>query len=122
MATAITIGGDGSVFVGEDKQLRLRVLDAAGLQADITGWSVVFDVRKLDASKGDPIFTAAASIIGIFDASPASNTQRARVVMTSDDLDKFKEGPYRCSWKRTDPGEETVLAWGDFLPQKATAP
>ena len=42
--------------------------------------------------------------------------------MTDTDMNLFKEKAYRQSWKRMDDGSETVLAWGPFTPQKATAP
>ncbi|CAB4190392.1 hypothetical protein UFOVP1196_55 [uncultured Caudovirales phage] len=34
----------------------------------------------------------------------------------------IKARTYRHSWKRMDDGSETVLAYGNFVPQKATAP
>lgn len=134
MAREVTIGGDGKLFVGEDKTLTLEVLqrpagsdEAAdildiGVPIDIAAWVIAFDVRKLDKSTGTPLVTKTATVVGTFSATRSLNTQRARVILTDDDLNVFKEATYRHSWKRMTAGNETVLAYGDFTPQKATAP
>ena len=123
-----TIGGSGSLFVGEDKVLRFELVDAAATPApvDMTGWTTVFDVRKKDNSAEPPILSITPVISGVFNASRVLNTQRAIVTLTDDHLNLFKgvppSNPYRWSWKRMDTASETVLRWGDFSPQKATAP
>lgn len=122
MALDATIGGDGSLFVGEDKVFKLEVIDINSAPVNITGWVLRFDVRKLDASPAPPILSFTPTISGTFNASRVINTQRAIVTVTSTDMDKFKAGTFRHSWKRMDSGSETVLAWGNFIPQKATAP
>lgn len=122
MALDSTVGGDGSLFVGEDKTFRLELIDANSNPVNMTGWVLVFDVRKLDNSPAPPILSFTPTITGTFNATRALNTQRAIVGVASLDMDKFKAGIFRHSWKRIDNGSETVLAWGNFLPQKATAP
>jgi hypothetical protein len=129
MATDVTIGGEGTLFVGEDKTLELHVKDSSGVPVNISGWSILFDVRTKDNAADPAIVSATAAITGTYDAVVASNTQRARVVLTDDQLNLFKGSnlvsgakTYRLSWKRTDPGLETVLCRGDFAPEKATAP
>ncbi len=122
MALDATMGGDGSLFVGEDKTFKLEVIDLTSLPVNITGWVLRFDVRKKDSSADPPILSFTPNITGTFNASRELNTQRAVVVVTDTDMNKFKAGTYRHSWKRMDDGSETVLAWGDFIPQKATAP
>ena len=130
MATEVTIGGDGVMFVGEDKLLRFEVLDktydpaipGSGVPLDMQGWTLLFDVRMKDTSPDPAMFSAAPSIVGIYDPIRSQNTQRAVVTLTDNDLDLFKAKTYRHSLKRMDPGSETVLVFGDFVPQKATAP
>lgn len=124
MATTVTIGGNGTLFVGEDKVLRLELLDVAGVPVNMAGWSLVFDVRKTDKSPDPPMVSLAPSVTGVYDAVRTTNTQRAEVTLTDTHMNLFKEKqpPYRHSWKRTDDGSETVLSRGDFYPEKATAP
>jgi len=128
MAVETTIGGEGRLFVGEDKVLRfeLAATNADGsvsttTAVDMTGWSMTFDVRKKDASSA-AILTVTPVLTGTFNASRSLNTQRALVTLTDTQLNLFRAKNYRWSWKRMDDGSETVLAWGTFAPQKATAP
>ena len=124
MAVESTIGGAGTMFVGEDKLLRFELPSASDPLAavDMTGWAMVFDVRAKDTSPDPTIVSAVPSLIGSFNSVRASNMQRATVTLTDDQLNLFKAKNYRWSWKRTDAGNETVLGWGTFAPQKATAP
>lgn len=122
MALDAPIGGDGALFVGEDKTFRHECIDPAGLPVNVAGWDILFDVRKKDNAADPAIFSKHATIIGIFNATRALNTQRAEVVLTDTELNTVTARTYRHSWKRMDDGSETVLAWGDFIPQKATAP
>jgi hypothetical protein len=116
------MGGGGTLFVGEDKTLRIKVNDVNNVPVDIAGWVILLDIRAKDTSADPAIFAATASITGVYNVSPSSNTQRAVVQMTDDNLNLFKQKVYRYSWKRMDAGNETVLMWGDFTPEKATAP
>jgi hypothetical protein len=122
MALPATIGGSGTLFVGEDKTFRLELIDVAGLPVNMTAWTLVFDVRKKDNAVDPPIFTKVPTLTGVFAADRPTNTQRAVVTLTDTELNTVKKGTYRHSWKRMDDGSETVLAWGDFTPDKATAP
>lgn len=122
MAEEVTIGGDGELFVGEDKVLRLELLDTSGLPVDMSGWAMLFDVRLKDKSPDPALLSKTPSVTGVFNAARASNTQRAEVTLSDDELNTLQAKTYRHSWKRMDAGSETVLAWGDFVLQKATAP
>lgn len=123
MATDQTIGGDGTLFVGEDKIFRLEVLDANNLPVDGSTWvSVLFDVRKRDNTADPAIFSKPATRTGTFDPVRATNTQRWLVTLTDDELNTVKSRAYRHSWKLMDAGKESVLSRGDFIPEKATAP
>jgi uncharacterized alpha/beta hydrolase family protein len=122
MAATVTIGGDGSLFVGEDKTFRLELLDVAGTPVDMSGWTILFDVRKKDTSPDPAIFSKTASVTGAYNSVRASNTQRAVVALTDTEMNTVVAKTYRYSWKRTTDGSETVLLRGDFKPEKATAP
>lgn len=140
MATNQTIGGNGSLFVGEDKIFYFEVLDVSGLPADqldangvplsatagvpidMATWVLLFDVRKQDNSPDPSILPIVPSIVGVWNASRAVNTQRAKVIVTDTQMNLFQAKNYRHSLKRMDDGSETVLTRGDFAPEKATAP
>lgn len=112
MATDVTIGGNGTLFVGEDKTLRLSLPGV-----NMAGWVVLFDVRKADNSRDPAIFSKTASIVGTFGVD-----QFAVVVLTDDEMNTVKARNYRHSWKRMTADNETVLCRGNFAPEKATAP
>ena len=122
MAANVDIGGSGTLFVGEDKTFVLEVLDTAGAPVDIATWSILFDVRLKDNSAAPAIFSKTATITGAYNSVRASNTQRANVSLSDDELNTVTAKTYRQSWKRMDAGVETVLLYGAFAPQKATAP
>jgi len=122
MATTQTIGGDGDLFVGEDKIFRLELLDEDDAPVDMAVWVILFDVRKTDKSAPPAIFSKFATIEGVYNAVRALNTQRAVVVLTDTELNTVSNKTYRYSWKRMDDASETVLARGPFVVEKATAP
>lgn len=122
MARESDIGGSGTLFVGEDKAFRLELIDESNLPVNISGWDIVFDVRKSDKSVDPAIFSKTASITGVYNSVRAVNTQRAIVSLTDTEMNTVTVKTYRYSWKRMDDGSETVLAYGNFVVQKATAP
>ena len=133
MATDVAIGGSGSgeIFIGEDKTLSFEILDSDDDPVNMAGWDVLFDVRAKDNSEGTALITKTATILGTFNADRTLNAQRAEIELTDDDLlaTVFKGSnlpsgakTYRYSLKRMTSGQETVLARGDFSPEKATAP
>ena len=115
----VKIGGDDTLFVGEDKTLRLHVLDADGASVDITtGWTILFVVKKRDGS-GTVLISKTCSISGTYAAS--LNPQRAVATLADTDL-VLAPGLYRYSFKRTDAGLEAVLVRGDFEVEDSTQP
>ena len=121
MATEVTIGGDGTLFVGEDKTFRLELLDVAGVPVNMAGMTIKFILRLTDSGADPAIFDKTATVGGVYNVVRASNTQRATVVFTDVELDALTAKTYRHSWKRMDADYETILAFGPFIVQKATA-
>ena len=118
MATNITIGGDGALFVGEDKSLVLHVLDTDGVPVNISGWTITFAVReRLDAPQ---VITKTATVSGTYSATLASNTQRATVTLAAADTLTWAAKTYQHAWKRTDSGSATVLAYGSLVVEQPT--
>ncbi len=122
MATTVQIGGDGTLFVGEDKTFTLETLNSSGVPVDMLGWTVLFDVRKSDKAPDPAIFSKTATIVGVFNVVRATNTQRAQTTLSDTEMNTVSGRTYRYSWKRMDDGVETVLARGNFVVEKATAP
>jgi hypothetical protein len=120
MARLATIGGSGALFVGEDKTFVLSVVDADDVPVNIATWDVKFYVAK--TVTGALIFTKDAVVTGSYNVDPTINTQRASVSLTDTELNTVKRGTYQYSFKRMNDGFETVLAYGDFEVEKATAP
>lgn len=121
MALESQIGDAGALFVGEDKIFELEVLDENDLPVNIATWSSIpFVVAASDNATA--ILTKSSSVIGTYNAVRASNSQRARVTLTDSEMNLFRAKTYRYSWKRDDDGFETILAYGDFVVEKATAP
>ena len=133
MAIEAQLGGSGTLFVGEDKTLRLHVKEKENpddaeptIPVDISGWLIHFEVRKKDASPDPPALTKTASIIGVYNVDPTANTHRAVVTLSDDDTNAMTLGkstedvPYRYAWKRMDDGSETVLRYGDLVAEVST--
>jgi hypothetical protein len=116
MARIGTMGGDGTLFVGEDKTCRLEVLDATATPVDLAGWTVQLVVKN---TAGHVLLSKQASISGSYTALRSTNTQRAVATLSDDDL-SFADGTHRQSWKRLDAGQETVLFYGPFILERAT--
>lgn len=135
MAFEASIGGGGSILLGEDKTLRLEVIDAdlstfdpddesTWTPKDVTGFTMVFIIRDQSSYTGTILATKSGTITGSYNAVRASNTQR--VLVTIDDTDFVSEaglipaGTSYYSLKRTDAGSETVLRFGEFIVQETT--
>jgi hypothetical protein len=122
MGVETQIGGDGLLFVGEDKVFICGpITDKSGALVNISGWTILFVVRKKDATPDPAMISQTASVTGSFNTDPLLNTQVASVTVADTDMDLFKAGTYRYSWKRMDAGAEVILAYGDFVVQRATA-
>lgn len=123
VAVEVNIGGDGELFVGEDKSFRLTPITnrLTGLPENVTGWVIHLVVRRRDGTPDPAIFDKTAAIGGVYNVNPTLNTQYAEVQLTDTELNTVKALTYRHSWKRMDDGSETVLAYGNFVPQLATA-
>jgi hypothetical protein len=121
MALAANIGGNGTLFIGEDKTFTLELINASNVPVDMTPMTIVFVVSLKDNSTTQ-IFNKPASLTGVYNIVRAVNTQRAVVTLSDVEMNTLKARTYRHSWKAMNALAETVLAWGNFAPQKATAP
>jgi hypothetical protein len=109
----------GSWFVGADLTLRFTVYTdtTKATCLDVTGFTLAYVLRKGN-SDADPALIAKTTasgitITGVFNATPASNTQRVLVAIEDIDTDDLKPGSYQHALKRTDAGAETILMYTD---------
>ena len=132
----LVVGDDISIpfEVFQDDLVTAMVADGNGIERqtyvsgtpqDIAGWTLAFAVRLKDTSSGAPVLSkttsAGITITGTYNATRASNTQRAVVAIA--DTDTFSDAgavlvapkTYRYSLKRTDPGSEKTLVGGKFV-------
>lgn len=122
MALQSDIGGNGSLFVGEDKVIRLELIDSVGVPVDMGLFEILFDVRTKDSSVDPALLSKTATVSGIYNSSRVSNTQRASIALSDTEMNTLRAKTYRYSFKRMDDGSETVLVYGNFNVEKATAP
>lgn len=107
-----------SLVLGTDFQYALHVKNGAETASvDITGWAISWMVKRYlgDADLSAILTKTTVSgieIAGTFDATPATNTQRATLTLTDTDTASLYPGLYSYEFKRTDDGFETPLASG----------
>jgi hypothetical protein len=116
MAARITFGGNGQLFVGEDKTVEFEILDTRGLPVDITGWSLRLVVKS---QANTILIDKNATITGTYNVDRVLNTQLAVVTLTDDDL-SIDDGTHQYSLKRTDAGSETVLVYTECIVERTT--
>jgi hypothetical protein len=108
-----------SLYIGADRTFTLEILNEPEDAAiDITGWTLTWLLKRsrhhLDAAALLSKTTGAGQIVisGVFNASPAVNTQRCVVTIADTDTDAFTPGMCVAEIKRMDAGFETPLASG----------
>lgn len=139
MAVQQDITAEDHWFAGEDKILEFEPLLDDGKELtdptkgveDVTGWSLVFSLKKKDKSPDPALIEkrtggagplAVINIVGVYNISRAANTQRIQVIILDDDTDALKAFTYRYSVKRLASGADEVLVFGNAVILKATAP
>jgi hypothetical protein len=120
MATTQQIGGNGLLFVGEDKQFALELLDVTGIPIDMTGMTFTFDVRTRDGAPPPAIFSKVGALTGVYNAVRLTNTQRMVVALSAIEMETVKAKIYRYSWKRLNASFYEVAARGNFTVEIAT--
>lgn len=99
--------------VGEDRVLHIDVLDANGLPQDMSGWSL--DWELVDPGAGTAQITKTTGGGGITIGAGAGTNDRAIVVVDEADTQALAAtllAQYRHHLRRTDPGNQLVLAAG----------
>lgn len=105
---------DQTLWIGTDFQFVFHIKNEAETAAvDITGWTLSWKVkRSVSHADSETVLSKTATVSGTFNSDPAVNTQRATVTIDDTDTDGLTAKTYRYELKRTDAGQETVLAYG----------
>jgi hypothetical protein len=127
MAVESNVTAASHVFLGEDKVLEFTITDEDDVPVDVSGWAMIWDLRKADKTTGDALIEkttgAGITVTGVYNVAPLVNTQRVLVTLADTDSDSsttIQAKTYRHALKRSDDGSETVLAFGDFTFLQAT--
>lgn len=115
----MNIGGNSDLYVGEDKNLDLEVLDADDVPVNISSLTIVFDIRRKPHA-AVAMVTVTCSTEGSYNSDRDTNTQRARAALTDDQTSKILPGTYWGSFKVTTAGAETILWAGQVIFEEAT--
>lgn len=116
MSTESAIRVSDNWFVGEDKVFRFKVKDAAGAAINMTagGYSLEWVLRT--APNGTVLLTKTLGS-GITIVNGDATNDAADVTVTDDDTlnapINAEPGVYYHTLRKTNPGDEQVLAFGD---------
>lgn len=109
------------LWLGTDLTRTFHIKDEAETTAiNISGFALSYMVKRYQSDvDADAILTktttaGAIVIAGTFNATPASNSQRATLTLTDTDTASLYPGLYYWELKRTDDGFETVFAYGQM--------
>ena len=118
MATEADIDG---LFVGADHTIIYT--DSDDPPSDMTGWTIVLDIRKKDISS--TILKQVTGVVsGVYSSTPASNFQIVTFILSDDDLAASifhgDDPKPRYSIKRTNPSAEQPLRFGTLNLTRVT--
>lgn len=126
MAIQFDVTATDKFFMGEDKILEFTVFGSDGVTPlDVSGLSLEWNLRKTDKAADPALLTkgigSGLTIIGVWNVSPVTNTQRVRVTFVPADTNGLKANiAYRHSLKRKDTNNASILSFGSFTLLQAT--
>lgn len=107
-----------ALFQNTHRTFRFHVLNEADeTQAvDVTGWDLSWMVkkRKSESDANAAIHKTTFSVTGAYNPDASMNTQRVVLAIEDVDTDGLSAGAYYHELKRTNPGLEAVLSFGQF--------
>lgn len=118
MSKRADITASDGYFLGEDKQLVFDVVDSAGAAQTMTGWALEWVLRRTAAST-TAVLTKNTSGGTVAISNGSGTDDRATVTITDDDTVDLVAGDYEYALRRTDSGNEQILAYGTLTLQKA---
>ena len=105
---------DMAWFKGEDRIINIDVNQSDGSTAqDMTGWNLTWELKlkASDLAAAAKITKTVGSGITIDDGDGTND--RAAIVLDDDDTETLDPGIYYHQLRRTDAGNEIVLAYGE---------
>lgn len=111
----VNFDADDEWFVGEDKVLRITIVDEAGSAVNISGWTFAWELRLRRYHPDVKLSKATGSGVSIFDAP----TGKVDVTIAKDDTKNLKAGTYYHGLARTNAGAWDVVAEGRAVLRKA---
>jgi hypothetical protein len=104
-------------FIGEDRTFRFTVFDETGAVQNISGWTLEWVLRERPWGAQALITKTTGAGITITNAAGGV----CEMTLADDDTINLPPGTYFYTFRRTNAGSETVLAFGDaILQQPAT--
>lgn len=97
-----------SLTIYDEGTTSLQILNGTATCRNVVGWTTRFDMRD-DVENPVVTLTKAGSVVGVFNASPALNTQRIEIVILDTDTDNLQARDYVIGLKRMDAGSEWIL-------------
>lgn len=126
MAIRADITATNAWFAGEDKMLSFEVLDIDGATPlDVSDDTLEWILRKRVSDADPPTLSktlgSGLTVTGAWTNTRQTNTQRVLVAIAATDTATLAPWTYAHALKRTDPGSETVYAFGSAVLQQAAA-
>jgi hypothetical protein len=127
VAREFNITATDKFFLGEDKVIDLTIFgqdDATPF--DVTGLPLEWNMRKTDQAADPALLVKGVgtglSIVGVYNAVPAVNTQRVRLTFAAADTATGLKAnvAYRHSLKRLDVGNKGIFSYGSLTFLQAT--
>ena len=118
-------GAITGLYVGADHEAVLTTYTTSAKTAieDVTGWTIVMDIRTTDRSS-TALLSVTGTVSGVFNATPALNTQITTfslpAALTAKTIFKGDDVPLRASFWRTDTGFKQPLRFGDVALTRTT--
>ena len=112
MALSQSITSSDNIFTGEDKTITFDVTQADGTTPQVmTGWALTWELKASVTGAVQISKTTTAGTIAL--SNKFGTNDRATVTIADGDTETVGGGAYYHHLRRTDAGNEQILAYGD---------
>lgn len=109
MSKVFNIADGDNWFIGEDKTIRIDVVDADDAAQAMTGWTLVWELKA--ASRSTSALISKTPSIG----NGSGTDDRATITVADTDTEALEPGTYYHHLRRSDAGSEQVLSHGSVV-------
>ena len=114
MAAEFNIAASDNWFIGEDKTINVDVDQSDGSTPQtMTGWALTWELK--DSATGVVRVTKTTSGGGVTISNGGGTDDRASVAVLDTDTEALAPGTFFHQLRRTDAGNEVVLAFGNAV-------